>query len=357
MIRLIFLLLLSVLFSKSAEPLVAFYQGDRWHFWDSEGNDLFQNKKILDVNGFSEGLFTVVADIDGVIKNCYMDLKGKITIITNYHDVKDFSNGKALIVMDYPEEFIDKRYGYINKDGSVFIKPSLIDATYFTEGLAYIYDENRRGYIDTNGVMQISLKDGEVGYPFSEGYASISNKEYKVGFIDKTGKKVLPFDYQEPAYFVGGLAKANIDGVVGLMDKTGKLIVEPTYHELNKFNEGYSFIGKLSTGMKYTWALIDSTGQKITNEVFSDVQYFSQGLCAVKENGEWKFIDKSGKTVISNNYILCGVFAGEKPLAWVSYENEGKKNAEFINKEGQTILRLPFNVVKAIDLRVNKELY
>jgi hypothetical protein len=342
---------------KSAEPLVAFYQGDRWHFWDSEGRELFNNKKILDVNGFSEGLFTVVADINGKIKNCYMDLQGKITIITDYHDAKDFSGGKALVSIDYPEEFIDKRYGFINKDGSVFIKPSLIDATFFKEGLAYIYDENRRGYIDTNGVMKISLEDGEVGYPFSEGLASVSNKQYKVAFINKTGKKVLPFDYQEPAYFVGGIAKANIDGVVGLMDKTGKLIVEPIFHELNKFYEGYSFAGKLTTGMKYNWALIDSTGQKITQEVFTDVQYFSNGLCAVKENDEWKFIDRTGKTVISNNYLLCGVFAGKKPMAWVSYKKDGQKHAEFIDTKGNTILRLPFNVVKAIDLRVNKELY
>jgi ligand-binding SRPBCC domain-containing protein len=357
MLKLLILLFFSLVISKSAEPLVAFYQGEKWHFLDSDGKTMFENNRILDVNGYNEGLYNVVADVKGEIKNCFMNTKGELVIITNYDEIKDFNFGKALVINNYPEELIDKRYGFINKDGKVFIKPSLIDATYFTEGLAYIYDENRRGYIDTNGLMKISLEDGIVGYPFSEGIAAISNKEYKVSFINKLGKQILPFDYQEPAYFVGGLAKANIDGVVGLMDITGKIVINPQYSELNKFSEGCSFVGILGAGMKYNWALIDSTGQKLTQNIFKDVQYFSGGFCGVKENEEWYFIDKTGKTVLRNDYTYCGYFSGKNPIAWISYRIDNVKMSAFINTKGEEVIKLPNNIIKAIDLRVNKEMY
>jgi len=357
MLKLILLLFISSFIVKSAEPLVAFYQGESWQFWDSDGKVMFENKKLLDVNGYNEGIYTVVADVDGKATNCYMDSKGKIIIVAKYDEIKDFSFGKAMVINNYPEELIDKRYGFIDRNGKVFIKPSLIDATYFTEGLAYIYDENRRGYIDTNGLMKISLEDGFVGYPFSEGIAAISNKDYKISFIDKSGKQILPFDYQEPAYFVGGLAKSNIDGVVGLMDITGKMVINPEYSELNKFSEGCSFVGVLGAGMKYNWGLIDSTGQRLTQNVFKDVQYFSDGLCGVKENEEWSFIDKTGKTILRNNYSFCGYFSGKNSIAWVSKKVDGVKLSAFINKNGEEVIKLPNNIIKAIDLRVNKEMY
>ena len=357
MLKIFTLLLLCFSFSYSAEPLVAFFQGGEWHFWDDEGNEMFKNNKVLDVLGYNEGLYSVVAKIDGKNKNCYMDSKGEIVIITDYDEIKDFSNGKALVINNFPTEFVDKRYGYINKDGSVFIKADLIDGTYFTEGLAYIYSEDRRGFIDTNGLMKIPMEDNIVGYPFSDGIAAISNKENKIAFIDKSGKQILGFDYMEPAYFKCGVAKANIDGISGLMDKEGKLLIIPQYPEILTFSEGYSFAGILVQGMKYRWALIDSTGQKLTENIFNEVHEFSNGLCSVKIGDYWEFIDSRGNKIIANKYTYAGQFAGKVPIAWVSYKNENVKISQFIKKDSSIFLNLPENIVKAVDLRTGKVLY
>lgn len=354
-IYLLIVLLSSILFSK--EPLVAFFQNNTWHFWDETGKEMFKNDKVLDVLGYSEGMYSVVARIDGVNRNCFMNDKGEITITTKYDEIKDFSNGKALVINNFPEEFVDKRYGFINKDGSVFIKPELIDATYFTEGLAYIYEESRRGYIDTNGLMIIPLEKDIVGYPFSEGIASISNKDFNIAFINKKGKQILPFEYREPAYFKSGLAKANIGGTVGLMNKKGEIIISPAYAELLPFSEGYSFVGVLGRGMKYKWALIDSTGQKLTQEIFDEVHDFSKGLCSVKIGDYWEFIDTDGNPEIKNDFLYAGNFEGNTPTAWVSFRKDGNKKAQFINKDGSVFLNLPDNIIKAVDLRTNKVLY
>ncbi len=357
MIKFYFLLLVFTFTSFSNEPLVAFYQNNEWHFWDINGKEMFKNNKVLDVLGYSEGMYSVVAKIKGKNKNCYMNDKGEITIITNYDDIKDFSNGKAMVVNNFPLEEIDKRYGFINKDGSIFIKPNLIDATFFTDGLAYVYDDTRRGYIDTNGLMKIPLEKDIVGYPFSEGIASISNKDYKIAFINKQGELILPYNYQEPAYFKSGLAKANIGGVVGLMDKEGEMIINPQYSEILSFSEGYSFVGMLDKGMKYKWGLIDSTGQKLTELIFDEVHDFTNGLCSVKIGDFWEFIDTRGNTAINQKFTFASQFSGKNPIAWVSFKFNNVKKSQFINKNSSVYLELPDNVVKAIDLRTNKVLY
>lgn len=357
MIKIILLIVVFSFVALASDPLVAFFQDNRWHFLDNNGKEMFKNDKVLDVIGYNEGMYSIVAKINGKNKNCYMNDKGEITIVTDYDEIKDFSFGKAMVINNFPEEFVDKRYGFINKDGSVFIKPTLIDATYFTEGLAYIYEESRRGYIDTNGLMIIPLEDGNVGYPFSDGIASISNKDFKIAFINKKGEQILPFDYQEPSYFKSGIAKANINGIVGLMDKNGELLIKPEYSELLPFSEGYSFVGILGQGMKYKWALIDSTGQKLTENIFDEVHDFSKGYCSVKIGDYWEFIDTKGNSKFKNDYLFAGTFAGNVPSAWVSYRKDGVKKARFIQTDGSVKLELPDNIIKAVDLRNNKVLY
>ena len=78
---------------------------------------------------------------------------------------------------------------------------------------------------------------------FSEGLAFVINGEGKVGYIDKTGKLVIPYQYGtvegDAADFSEGLAwVSNGDGKIGYIDKTGKLVIPYQYSRAGDFSEG-----------------------------------------------------------------------------------------------------------------------
>ncbi|MBQ5623621.1 MAG: WG repeat-containing protein, partial [Alistipes sp.] len=84
----------------------------------------------------------------------------------------------------------------------------------------------------------------------------------KFGFIDKTGKEVIPFKYVYAESFSEGLAAVRvgsyIGGKYGFIDKVGKEIIP----------------------FKYDW-----------------VSCFSNGKAKVELNGEHFFIDKNGNKI------------------------------------------------------------
>lgn len=62
------------------------------------------------------------------------------------------------------------------------------------EGLAVVSKDGKYGFINKSGKLVIPL---EYGYAqaFSEGLASVQGADGKYGFINKTGKVVIPFKY------------------------------------------------------------------------------------------------------------------------------------------------------------------
>ncbi|MBA3971225.1 MAG: WG repeat-containing protein [Bacteroidetes bacterium] len=102
-------------------------------------------------------------------------------------------------------------------------------------------------------VCQSSVMAQETLYPFSE--------KGKYGFINKTGKVVLPAQFEYAEKFWEGLAVVKQGGKRGFIDQTGKLVIPAQYD------------------------------QKIDG-------YFSEGLACVKQGSKYFYIDKTGKTVL-----------------------------------------------------------
>lgn len=175
---------------------------------------------------------------------------------------------------------------------------------------------------------------------FSEGLAAvavevqdgISVYNYRWGFIDKTGKEVIPCQYlysysqvstAENPHFSEGLAAviindgteykvANYIGKYCFIDKTGKEVIPAKYDTASNFSEGLAKVG-VKSGEKYlpmigmwyyfTCGYIDQTGNEVIPLQYEDAKDFSEGLAAVRvgidsSTWEWGFIDKTGKEII-----------------------------------------------------------
>ena len=275
-----------------------------------------------------------------------------------------------------------RKWGYIDKDGNVVIKPKFHRACRFSEGLAAVMIDEKKeteewkmnhtweyikinhvlaegiddedsckwGYIDIEGKLVVPLQFAKV-HAFSEGLAAVRyNTSFNWGYIDKEGKMVIQPQLFKAESFSEGLAAVEIlnehedCSKWGYIDKEGKFVIQPQFDEADSFSEGLAVvrIGDWDSG-KYGY--INKEGKMVIQPQFDEADSFSEGLAAVKigdwDSGKYGYIDKEGKMVIQPQFDMAHAFS--EGLATVRVDdyiwNEYSYEASFyINKEGKMIV-------------------
>ncbi len=93
------------------------------------------------------------------------------------------------------------------------------------------------------------------------------------GFIDKTGKEVIPLKYDEAGNFKDGLAKVKQDGQYGYIDKNGKEIIPIDYIEISDFDaEGLAWFYQESkeSSYPYHYGIIRRDGSIISDFLYNE---------------------------------------------------------------------------------------
>ena len=143
--------------------------------------------------------------------------------------------------------------------GKVIVPPKYDEIDPFSEGLALVVSNNSFGFIDKTGkeVVPLQYKDA---HSFSEGLAAVQLKTgpnttktvknagstvtiftagVKYGYIDKSGKLMIPAQFKEAGRFIGGLARVCMESTAevdplgakkpcGYIDTTGKTVWPPS---------------------------------------------------------------------------------------------------------------------------------
>jgi len=155
------------------------------------------------------------------------------------------------------------------------------------------------GTIDTRQLIydDYSFVRNGVYASFSEGFAAVCEiKQSKCGFIDKSGKVMIPLQFDMTLPFSEELAAIKIGDKFGFVDKTGKLVINPQFDGAIKFSEG---LARVVIGKKFGY--IDKAGKIVINPQFDYAQDFSKGLAMVavgeRNEGSIGYIDKSGKYI------------------------------------------------------------
>lgn len=276
---------------------------------------------------FSEGLALVVYQN----KWAFINEKGKAVICSdNYIYMESFSEGLALVVNS------DLYCGFIDKSGKEVIPATYAGAESFSEGLGQVnnftieeWDEHL--FIDKTGKVVIRI-DCNMTYPFIGGLALISMKNGKYGYIDKTGKFIIPAIYDDASSFYEELALVQLNNKYGFIDKTGKNVIPIIYDDAGGFSEEVACV-KLNG--KYS--IIDKTGKEIVTLKYDRAGDFLEGLCWVGLNEHYGFINKTGKEVIPIKYNGVGDFSED--LTWVEFN----ERSGFIDKEGNEIIPMKYD--------------
>ncbi len=224
-----------------------------------------------------------------------------------------YSDGLALIKSDDLN-----KYGFINQKLKLVIPFTYRNACPFSEGLAAVQnDDGIWGYIDITGKLVIPYTYSRRPFRFSSDLAKVENNEGKFGYINRENKLIIPAKYKNATHFYKGYALVHEDynSVALLIDSTGSTIAS--------FPKGAQFINNDESPAGIS-------GERNPNPPF----YISETLRQLVDEGKGIFtkgmnyglIDKKGNIVLDFNYSFLSDYHDHKMFAHKS---------EFINNKTQ----------------------
>jgi len=252
----------------------------------------------------------------------------------------------------------DGRYGYIDHQGNILIKPRFYWGGEFSDGLASVYVCGRVVSIDASGnirphritpagTLVPRQKETKVGFidaaghfkiaptfddalPFSEGLAAVKVGE-KWGFVDIAGHQVIEPRFEGAYYFYEGVAIAEIGGGKVLIDRKGKVLISG--FDLQDIAEG-----RVLVLVGRNLGFIDFKGKVTVPPIYeSAIGGFQHGVVGISKAGKWGFVDRDGRVSIPFQFSEVGEFLGGR-LA--PAKTEGLMG--FIDRSGKFKFLLPY---------------
>ncbi len=284
---------------------------------------------------------------DGQFKVGYIDQTGKTIIPIQYLGLTNFQDSVATI-------WDGDQNGYLDYTGKVLVKPQYKYASIALEQRAWVapqmpqYDvvagcllHPKAVLIDLQGQPLLTVKNA--GFEsFSDGLcliiAKTNDSTVTRYFIDKQGKKVLDVtEYDAVHGFTEGRAPVMKNGKMGFIDQSGKLVIPCQYainfkwfhrdHKRRLFNfiNGYTAV---MLAPDQGWNVIDRQGKTILDRNYQFLQVVSPTQILAKRNNRWGIISPQGEVILPLHYNKVQPFKNGLALVrqgnrWFYVDREG----------------------------------
>lgn len=362
-----------------ASGLEPFQAGGKWGFREA-GSGTMVVPPVFDMaSGFQDGLAPVML----LGKWGYVDAAGQMVLEPEYLEARPFSGGAADVrLADGQWAVIDKaggiirlspspalgvesegfvlfarngKFGYMNKDGKTVIAADFEGAGLFKGGLAPA-KKGKWGYINRSGEFRIK-PEFDAARDFSEELAAFS-KDNRWGFLDKKGRVAVGANFHDAQDFSGGLAAVRLNSKWGYIDKKGLISICPEYDEARSFSGDLAVVvspvlapkdsvapvvlerrwinkkaetiyissGPAEDGMEVIISTWNKLGYARNSAPVVAPQYeasggCADGICLVKKDGKYAFIDYSGNTKYKTGFeeasaLGCGLYRFRKDMKY-----------------------------------------
>lgn len=223
----------------------------------------------------------------------YIDRSGKMIAPFDFVYANIFSMTKEGIIVWND----DKKQGFVNNEGKLVL-PCIYDdiSLGYCDDLLCVQKDNDFGYYNTTGKEIVPCKYG-MGLASYNGIAKVFDEWAgdDGAYIDSAGNILFSFvqvDKRDTyGNFCEDLAVVSHDGLFGYVDKTGKEVIPLSYESAHWFSEGMAVVKK--DGL---YGYIDKNGNEVIPFIYEEANDFSDGLALVKKDGVCGYIDKKGKS-------------------------------------------------------------
>lgn len=298
-------------------------------FIDINGNEV-KMPAMNRASSFSQGVAWAEKDRKNHI---LLDKSGKeVAKINDEWLVSEFSEDLAAVMIDSPDIVIgwnalgslSNRWGYINKQGSLAIPLKFSYAGAFHQGAAQVRDPKGRWCLIDKKGNQLGEKYDDVDPVWDQMARMKSGTKY--GFLNNTGKLVIPPVYSDARRYGEGLAAIKQNNKFGFIDKSAKIKIVPQYLDALYFREGLCPVKAADK----KWGFINSSGSMVIKPIFADALPFSEGRALVQVGDSIAFIDKSGRFVVAPKYDLAFSYSNKRTVVSLGSAEEKKKNREAV---------------------------
>lgn len=162
--------------------------------WDSDGMLIRKESRMCP---FGNAPATPICAINSDLRRGYINRHGERITDTIYRYARPMFNGMAAVAVSHPQYNGRVLWGFINSDGHEIVKPQYDEVGDFHCGLAWV-------------CHTAPENDGGFGY-----------RDSKFGFIDITGKIVIPMIYDDVISFYNGTATVWINDEAVQIDTAG----------------------------------------------------------------------------------------------------------------------------------------
>lgn len=326
------LLFLSISLSILGQDLYPVKVNGLWGYINSKGK-LKIKCQYTQAFDFTENL--AIVEKNGKVGA--INQKGKVVIPFQFHNINPFQGEVAeatladsALILDKKGNVLiassDKYYYSIYSEYNIIQKSRNIDSiflyniygnllykdnteVYISEGLIAKKQNNKYGFIDSNGkvIIDFIYEDAK---KFTEGLAAVK-KDGKYGFINKKGEEVIPFSYSYANPFEGEYASVHIpnldseqeDNLIGIIDKKGDFVIAPVFDIISDYNIELNIV--LAVKAQADFPSLDEQQLKGIYDLNGNLLYpdkYSFLLFLNKENGMIGALTDSEEFILLDRY-------------------------------------------------------
>lgn len=165
-------------------------------------------------------------------------------------------------------------------------------------GLVSVKKNGLWGYLDSTG-REVIPCIYSIAYNFYYGLAMVS-KNKMCGYIDVKGNEIIPLIHQSIGSFGtfdDEIIEAAIGNKRGYYNRKGEIVIPFEYEKAFPYSEGLAPVRKNGK-----WGFVDSANHVVIPFIYDDVWSFTEGLAMAKLNNKWGFIDKTTRIIVPFEY-------------------------------------------------------
>ncbi|MFZ1677146.1 MAG: WG repeat-containing protein [Saprospiraceae bacterium] len=198
------------------------------------------------------------------------------------------SEEESAYLADY--ESPDSKWGFINKEGELAVKPVYDDVGLFSEGLAAVNKKGLWGFINHKGKLVINPAFRSA-WAFHERKARVQPFNQPAQFIDREGNAMKTNGWSAEDDFSEGRARVKVGDAYGYIDSNGTVVIQPLYTRGWNFKNGVCIVE-----YQEKLGVIDLQGSYILKPEFDFIKMTGhQNIMLCRKENKALAYDTSGK--------------------------------------------------------------
>jgi len=214
-------------------------------------------------------------------------------------EIRYSSYHKITLEEDVILEYIHGKLRRVMKNDGILLDILGMDAVVRKDKDHYnVYFKNGKvGLLDKNGLWQVVPTENITSIlPGNEElYGAFADQKY--GFVNQSGKLIIPCQFDTINKFSEGLAGIKSNGLWGFVNREGAIAITPQFDEVGQFRRGLAIVKKEGKSN-----IIDKTGNILLPEYYNQISLSDDYYFITEKDGLYGMIDPMGAEICAPNF-------------------------------------------------------